>query len=128
MKANAVPGSQFLDFPGTAHVTSVQTHHMGGNIVADIIRLDNAMQIVITTEGIHVYARPADMDEGQPPLAFAPMVEVQEEEQEPDTEPCCMNPGGHEWVYTGTAYGGDDSRWRGEGRCYCAHCGADGDA
>jgi hypothetical protein len=35
---------------------------------------------------------------------------------------------GHEWAYTGTAYGGDDERWGGEGRAYCIHCGADGDA
>lgn len=35
---------------------------------------------------------------------------------------------GHEWAYTGTQYGGDDERWGGEGRCYCIHCGADGDA
>ena len=34
----------------------------------------------------------------------------------------------HKWVYTGTAYGGDDERYMGEGRCYCAHCGADGDS
>lgn len=40
----------------------------------------------------------------------------------------CDNPGGHEWVCTGTQYGGDDERWHGEGRCYCIHCGADGDA
>ncbi len=26
------------------------------------------------------------------------------------------------------ADGGDDERWCGEGRCYCMHCGADGDA
>jgi hypothetical protein len=38
---------------------------------------------------------------------------------------CCP---GHQWVYTGTAYGGDDERWHGEGRCYCSNCGADGDA
>ena len=35
---------------------------------------------------------------------------------------------GHEWAYTGTAYGGDDESYHGEGRCYCIHCGADGDA
>lgn len=35
---------------------------------------------------------------------------------------------GHEWAYTGTAYGGDDERWHGEGRAYCIHCGKDGDA
>ena len=34
----------------------------------------------------------------------------------------------HEWAYTGTAYGGDDESYMGEGRCYCIHCGADGDA
>lgn len=46
-----------------------------------------------------------------------------------DLDPdACTNPGGHEFVCTGTAYGGDDERWCGEGRCYCIHCGADGDA
>ena len=35
---------------------------------------------------------------------------------------------GHEWAYTGTQYGGDDESYHGEGRCYCIHCGADGDA
>ena len=34
----------------------------------------------------------------------------------------------HEWVNTGTAYGGDDERYAGEGVCYCAHCGLNGDA
>jgi hypothetical protein len=34
----------------------------------------------------------------------------------------------HEWVFTGSAYGGDDDSYRGEGRCYCSRCGADGDA
>ena len=40
----------------------------------------------------------------------------------------CSGPNGHEWVYTGTQYGGDDTSYGGEGRVYCAHCGADGDA
>lgn len=35
---------------------------------------------------------------------------------------------GHEWAYSGTAYGGDDDSYHGEGRAYCIHCGADGDA
>lgn len=35
---------------------------------------------------------------------------------------------GHKWAYTGTAYGGDDESYRGEGRAYCCICGADGDA
>jgi hypothetical protein len=34
----------------------------------------------------------------------------------------------HEWKYTGTAYGGEDESYGGEGRCYCVYCGADGDA
>lgn len=34
----------------------------------------------------------------------------------------------HEWVHTGTAYGGDDERYHGEGRAYCSKCGQDGDA
>ena len=34
----------------------------------------------------------------------------------------------HDFAYTGTAYGGDDERWMGEGRCYCLKCGKDGDA
>ncbi len=34
----------------------------------------------------------------------------------------------HEWVYTGTQYGGEDESYRGEGRVYCSKCGADGDA
>lgn len=35
---------------------------------------------------------------------------------------------GHDWRFTGTAYGGDDESYRGEGRAYCCLCGADGDA
>lgn len=45
-----------------------------------------------------------------------------------DADDACCNPGGHSWVYTGTAYGGDDESYFGEGRCYCEFCGADGDA
>lgn len=47
----------------------------------------------------------------------------------PDDDPdACTNPKGHEWAYTGTEYGGDDESYHGEGRCYCIHCGNDGDA
>lgn len=35
---------------------------------------------------------------------------------------------GHKWVFTGSAYGGDEDSYHGEGRCYCSLCGADGDA
>lgn len=40
----------------------------------------------------------------------------------------CTSPFGHEWAFTGSAYGGDDDSYHGEGRCYCVNCGADGDA
>jgi hypothetical protein len=51
-----------------------------------------------------------------------------EEDIDIDDDPdACTDPGGHSWVYTGTAYGGDDPSYLGEGRCYCEHCGADGD-
>lgn len=45
-----------------------------------------------------------------------------------DGEPKCTSSTGHEFVYTGTSYGGDDESYCGEGRCYCRYCGADGDA
>ena len=45
-----------------------------------------------------------------------------DEPEEPEEE--CA----HEWAFTGTAYGGDDESYHGEGRCYCTKCGADGDA
>jgi len=48
--------------------------------------------------------------------------------EEDDFYESCSNPGGHSYECTGTAYGGDDERWNGEGRCLCIHCGADGDA
>jgi hypothetical protein len=44
-----------------------------------------------------------------------------------DEGPPCPGPRGHEWAYTGTAYGGDDASYHGEGRCYCIYCGTDGD-
>lgn len=39
-------------------------------------------------------------------------------------EPECA----HDWAFTGTAYGGDDDSYHGEGRSYCTKCGEDGDA
>jgi len=52
------------------------------------------------------------------------------EENEPvrEDEPTEQDRCAHRWVYTGTQYGGDDESYRGEGRCYCELCGADGDA
>lgn len=40
---------------------------------------------------------------------------------------CRVGPG-HQWGYSGAAYGGDDERFHGEGRVLCNRCGADGDA
>ena len=52
-----------------------------------------------------------------------------------DDAPCltlqqfrCETEIGHEFAYTGSAYGGDSDDFGGEGRCYCINCGADGDA
>jgi hypothetical protein len=50
-----------------------------------------------------------------------------EDDEPADDCPHAYPDGTSAWVYTGTAYGGDDPRWFGEGRCYCALCGADGD-
>lgn len=49
--------------------------------------------------------------------------QVSEDPIDPDKDNC-----NHDWVHTGAAYGGDDESFRGYGRVYCAHCGADGDA
>jgi hypothetical protein len=46
-----------------------------------------------------------------------------------DEEPCCSHQhldGTPAWILIGTAYGGDDPRWLGEGRVYCEVCGAEG--
>jgi hypothetical protein len=40
----------------------------------------------------------------------------------------CETTRGHQWSHTGTAYGGDDASFHGEGRAYCFFCNADGDA
>ena len=48
---------------------------------------------------------------------------VSEPDEEEREEESCL----HEWVYTGTAYGGDDESYSGEGRVYCSLCGEDGD-
>jgi hypothetical protein len=63
-------------------------------------------------------------------LGFATVEEFRASGTDDDDEPGgkCTMPGGHSWVYSGTAYGGDDASYHGEGRCYCEHCGADGDA
>jgi hypothetical protein len=50
--------------------------------------------------------------------------EEDQRDHDPDADECDE----HEWVYTGTAYGGDDPSYGGEGRVYCSKCGADGDA
>lgn len=44
------------------------------------------------------------------------------------TGECRTVPPGKNWSYSGTQYGGDDTSFNGEGRCYCMFCGEDGDA
>ena len=58
----------------------------------------------------------------------APVPAAPDDETDVGYPPPCTDPGGHEFECTGTAYGGDDERWHGEGRMLCVHCGADGDA
>lgn len=60
--------------------------------------------------------------------AILTLQEAAGEEISDDGDAHCSSPRGHEWAYTGTSYGGDDPGFHGEGRCYCIHCGADGDA
>jgi hypothetical protein len=55
-------------------------------------------------------------------------VEVGAADGDDSYPPACSDPGGHKFEGTGTAYGGVDERWQGEGRMLCIHCGADGDA
>lgn len=63
--------------------------------------------------------RPADGDAASPPAVA---------DDDGSYPPPCSDPGGHKFEGTGTAYGGEDDRWGGEGRMLCIHCGADGDA
>ncbi len=53
------------------------------------------------------------------------LVESIDDEIDPGQRGACSR---HVWVYTGSAYGGDDESYHGEGRVYCENCGADGDA
>lgn len=62
---------------------------------------------------------------------FAALVDIHAGEvaDEPEYDPGQRGPcPGHKFECTGTAYGGDDESYFGEGRCYCIYCGADGDA
>lgn len=66
-------------------------------------------------------------EDGEPLCDGCAGVEPEEDDPLMDYPPRCTNPGGHKFVHTGTAYGGDDTSYFGEGRCYCAYCGLDGD-
>jgi hypothetical protein len=55
------------------------------------------------------------------------MADPGDEDDDETQSPAGRCPCGGRWVYTGTAYGGDDERYHGEGRVYCDRCGADGD-
>jgi hypothetical protein len=61
-------------------------------------------------------------------LRWDAAVETEDAWAEAEREEFLADDCDHEWAFTGTAYGGDDDRYHGEGRCYCAKCGADGDA
>lgn len=78
-----------------------------------------------------VHPNDIDPDTGLPyPNYSSPALDTTLHDIEMDVdggEPRCTNPGGHKFICTGTAYGGDDESYGGEGRCYCVHCGADGD-
>lgn len=83
---------------------------------------------VETNTDILASADRVDFDQGNILVETeAGVFEGVDDRPEPDPgsdDPNCV----HEWANTGTAYGGDDERWMGEGRAYCIHCGADGDA
>lgn len=55
------------------------------------------------------------------------MTGPRDDDYDDEDDDACENPGGHKFVCTGTAYGGDDESYHGEGRCYCVYCGKDGD-
>lgn len=86
--------------------------------------------------GAEIYADPEDAARAAHAMADRDAEDSRDNQEQVATWPDesdgpedrCTSPRGHSWVYSGTAYGGDDERWGGEGRCYCEHCGADGDA
>ena len=57
------------------------------------------------------------------PRAGTQAIPTGDQEDAPEPTESCR----HEWTYTGTAYGGDDPSYHGEGRCICRLCGMDGD-
>jgi hypothetical protein len=61
-------------------------------------------------------------------MVWAPFYGIEQDADEPDRyingDAHCA----HEWSYDGTAYGGDNPAYHGEGRVRCNKCGADGDA
>jgi len=107
-------------------------------IIAELItklnELDPTLQLPVTVMDAAGNELPIDditFEGGGAAPAFAAINLVDEDAEEDDDgdyPPPCTNPGGHKFECTGTAYGGDDERWHGEGRCLCIHCGADGDA
>jgi hypothetical protein len=69
-----------------------------------------------------------DPDTGRPyPGYSSPALDTSfhDHEMDVDDDDECTDPRGHHWVIEGAA---DDYPGAGEGRCYCEHCGADGDA
>lgn len=62
------------------------------------------------------------------PLDDEPFFDADDYEPSCCTGECRSVGPSKQWVCSGTAYGGDDDSYFGEGRCYCMFCGADGDA
>lgn len=89
-------------------------------------KCDGHGAVVVRIEGAVGYSKVARLCErcdGEGTL-FATLDMIEDAASIGSNNPFCE----HDWSYTGTAYGGDDESYHGEGRCYCAHCGADGDA
>jgi hypothetical protein len=66
-----------------------------------------------------------DPDTGRPyPGYSSPALDTSfhDHEMDVDDDDECTDPRGHSWVVQ------DTDEIEGEGRCYCEHCGADGDA
>lgn len=113
-----LPGNSPADEEAEAFADSV--YEMLGGMPDDAL----AEKVIAWGEKLRSDAYAEGYSQGQSDEAEARR--AAEESAEPGDN--CSGPNGHEWAYTGTEYGGDDPSYRGEGRCYCIHCGADGDA
>lgn len=86
-------------------------------------RLQLQSEFLLAQRIVSAASSPDYDDDGEDPVAL--LIDQVDDERDPGQRGPCP---GHVWVYTGTAYGGDDESFHGEGRVYCENCGADGDA